>query len=134
MNMMNKCAKFHKDSPSDKKVKFNIPSAIFLDIFAFFSEFFMKLSQKMPLYFFYTVVQKSQKWPKIQIEGSCLNLKGTWAAILSRIHYPGAVQPSFYNQTCNPLLFSRRYARTQELPVAVYFGLRKNWLAHVQGS
>ena len=27
MNMMNKCAKFHKDSPSDKKVKFNLPSA-----------------------------------------------------------------------------------------------------------
>ena len=26
--MMNKCAKFHKDSPSDKKVKFNLPSAI----------------------------------------------------------------------------------------------------------
>ena len=28
MNMMNECAKFHKDSPSDKKVKFNLPSAI----------------------------------------------------------------------------------------------------------
>ena len=28
MNMMNQCAKFHKDSPSDKKVKFNLPSAI----------------------------------------------------------------------------------------------------------
>ena len=28
MNMMNKCAKFHKDSPSDKKVKFNLPSVI----------------------------------------------------------------------------------------------------------
>ena len=26
--MMNKCAKFHKDSPSDKKVKFNLPSVI----------------------------------------------------------------------------------------------------------
>ena len=25
---MNKCAKFHKDNPSDKKVKFNLPSAI----------------------------------------------------------------------------------------------------------
>ena len=23
---MNKCAKFHKDSPSDKKVNFNLPS------------------------------------------------------------------------------------------------------------
>ena len=28
MNMMNKCAKFHKDSPSDKKVKFNLARAI----------------------------------------------------------------------------------------------------------
>ena len=28
MNMMNKCAKFHKDSVSSKKVKFNLPSAI----------------------------------------------------------------------------------------------------------
>ena len=28
MNMMNKCAKFHKDSSSGKKVKFNLPSAI----------------------------------------------------------------------------------------------------------
>ena len=28
MNMMNKCAKFRKDSRSDKKVKFNLPSAI----------------------------------------------------------------------------------------------------------
>ena len=27
-NMMNKCAKFHKDSPSGKKLKFNLPSAI----------------------------------------------------------------------------------------------------------
>ena len=29
----------------------------------------------MPLYLFYTMVQKSQKWPKTQIKGgSCLNL------------------------------------------------------------
>ena len=28
MNMMNKCAKFQKDSLSDEKVKFNLPSAI----------------------------------------------------------------------------------------------------------
>ena len=28
MNMMNKCAKFHKDSPNGKKVKFNLSSAI----------------------------------------------------------------------------------------------------------
>ena len=26
--MMNKCAKFHKDGLSSKKVKFNLPSAI----------------------------------------------------------------------------------------------------------
>ena len=35
-------------------------------------EFFMKFSQKMPLYFFYTMVQKSKKWSKTQIKGSCL--------------------------------------------------------------
>ena len=29
----------------------------------------MKFSQKMPLNLFYTTVQKSQKWPKIQIKG-----------------------------------------------------------------
>ena len=28
MNIMNKCAKFHKDSPSDKKVKFKLLCAI----------------------------------------------------------------------------------------------------------
>ena len=28
MNMMNKCDKFHKDSLSGKKVKFNLPSVI----------------------------------------------------------------------------------------------------------
>ena len=28
MNMMNKCAKFQKDSLSGKKVKFNLPSVI----------------------------------------------------------------------------------------------------------
>ena len=28
MGMMNKCAKFYKDSPSGKKFKFNLPSAI----------------------------------------------------------------------------------------------------------
>ena len=28
MDMMNKCAKFHKDSPKGKKVKFNLPSVI----------------------------------------------------------------------------------------------------------
>ena len=29
----------------------------------------MKFSQKMRLYFVYTMVQKSQKWPKTQIKG-----------------------------------------------------------------
>ena len=28
MNMMDKCAKFHKNSQSDKTVKFNLPSVI----------------------------------------------------------------------------------------------------------
>ena len=96
MNMMNKCAKFHKDSPSDKKVKFNLARAIELSETAvfvvqpcietlckapnfvgtfdhlFLLNFFMKVSQKMPLYVFYTMVQKSQKWPKTQIKGGVL--------------------------------------------------------------
>ena len=29
----------------------------------------------MPLYVFFTMVQKSKKWPKSQIKGSCLNRK-----------------------------------------------------------
>ena len=36
MKMMNKCAKFHKDVPSDKTVKFNLPSAIELSETAHF--------------------------------------------------------------------------------------------------
>ena len=83
MNMMNKCAEFHKDSPSDKKVKFNLPSAMielegtadFVYNFGnhmqarnlggafdqFFIRIFMKISGKMPLNVFYTTVQKSKK-------------------------------------------------------------------------
>ena len=40
--------------------------------------FFMKFSQKMPLYFFHTMVQKSQKWPKTEIKGSCLKAGPPW--------------------------------------------------------
>ena len=36
MNMVNKCAKFDKDSPSGKKVKLNRPSAIELSETAVF--------------------------------------------------------------------------------------------------
>ena len=36
MNMMNKCAKFHKDSPSGKKVKLNLLSVIELSTTADF--------------------------------------------------------------------------------------------------
>ena len=77
--MMNKCAKFHEDSPSDKKVKFNLPSAIELSetpdfvynletlrkretsvahLTNFSFEYFMKFSQKMPLYFLYHSAKK----------------------------------------------------------------------------
>ena len=45
INMMNKCAKFHKDSPSDKKVKFNLPSAIELLEMANFVYNFRNLMQ-----------------------------------------------------------------------------------------
>ena len=98
MNMMNKCAKFHKDSPSGKK-KLNSISRVWLNFRRrpilcttlyrnpmqasnfggtfdqlFLWIFFMQFSQKMRLYFFCTMVQKSQKWPKTQIKGggSCL--------------------------------------------------------------
>ena len=92
MNMMNKCAKFHKDSPSDKKVEFNLPSAIELSETAVFMynfvwkpyasgqlrwhiwptfplNFSMKFSQKMPLYFFYTMVQKDKNDQKLKSGG-----------------------------------------------------------------
>ena len=36
MNMMSKCAKFHKDSLNDKKVKFNLARAIELSETAVF--------------------------------------------------------------------------------------------------
>ena len=41
MNMMNKCAKFHKDSRSGKKGKFNLPSAIELSEMADFAHNFV---------------------------------------------------------------------------------------------
>ena len=36
MNIMKKCAEFHKYRPSDEKVKFNLPSAIELSETAVF--------------------------------------------------------------------------------------------------
>ena len=36
MNTMDKCAKFYKDSPNEKKVKLNLPSAIELSETAVF--------------------------------------------------------------------------------------------------
>ena len=104
-NMMNKCAKFHKDSPSDKKVKFNLPSAIELSKTAVLHKkpnaseqlrwpiwptlplnFLMNFSQKMPLYCFYTMVPKSQEWPKTQIKGSCrCNLQDCFKSFMNRL-------------------------------------------------
>ena len=89
---MNKCAKFHKDSPSGKKlnsisrVRLNFRRRPILCTTLYRNQmqasnfggafdqlflwiFFMKFSQKMPLNVFYTMVQKSQKWPKTQIKG-----------------------------------------------------------------
>ena len=81
--MLNKCAKFHGDGPSGKTVNFNLARAIELSETAdfvynfietlykratlmahltnFSLKFFMQLSHTLPLYFFYTMVQKSQK-------------------------------------------------------------------------
>ena len=48
MNMMNKCAKFHKDSPSDEKVKLNLPSAIeLLETAVFVSNFVLKPREQL---------------------------------------------------------------------------------------
>ena len=41
----------------------------------------------MPLYLFYTMVQKSQKWPKTQIKGSCLNSPSSPSALWHK-HFP----------------------------------------------
>ena len=41
----------------------------------------MHFSHKMPLYNFYTIVQKSQRWPKTQIKGGGSCLKGEVRAI-----------------------------------------------------
>ena len=46
MNVMTKCATFHKDSPSDKKVKLNLPSAVELSETAdFVYNFVLNLKQ-----------------------------------------------------------------------------------------
>ena len=37
----------------------------------------------MPLYLSYTMVQKSQKWPKTQIKGSCLK----WTNLQNKIWF-----------------------------------------------
>ena len=89
MNMMNKCDKFHEDSPSGKKLNsisqewLNIRRRPFLCTTLYrnlmqgsnFDGTIDQLSfelfneQKMRLYVFYTMVQKNQKWPKTQIKG-----------------------------------------------------------------
>ena len=94
---MNKCAKFHKDSPSGKKL--NSISGARLNFrrrpilcttietlwkraasvahFTNFSfEFFYEIFTEDAFLLFYTMVQKSQKWPKTQIKGggSCLKV------------------------------------------------------------
>ena len=90
---LNKCAKFHGDSQSGKKIKFNLTRAIELsetpdfvatlyrnpiqasnfagtfDQLFLWINFLMQFSHKMPLFFFYTMVQKSQKMTKSSKQG-----------------------------------------------------------------
>ena len=96
MNMMNKCAKFHKDSPSDKKVKLNLPSAIELSETAvvcttlyrnpmqasnfgthltnFSFEFFYQIfTEDASLLFLYHGAKKSKLTKNSNQGGSCLN-------------------------------------------------------------
>ena len=46
----------------------------------------MKFSQKMPLNVVYTMVQKSQKWPKTQIKGGGPALRQFWPNIVCAGH------------------------------------------------
>ena len=89
INMMNKCARFHGDSPKGKKVKFNLPSAIelsetadFVQVnnfggtfdqlsFEFFYEIFTEDASQFVLYH----GAKSQNYQKLKSRGggACLN-------------------------------------------------------------
>ena len=89
---MNKWAKFHKDSPRDKKVNFNLPSAIELsetpvlcatlyknpkqasNFGGTFDQLFLWISfwnfhKKMPLYFSYNMVQNVKNDQKLKSRG-----------------------------------------------------------------
>ena len=86
-NIMNKCARFHGDSPKGKKIKFNLPSAIELSETAVFVYNPMQASNfggtfdRLFLWIFLWIFiedaslpllyrcAKSQKWPKTQIKG-----------------------------------------------------------------
>ena len=82
MSMMNECAKFHGDIPGGhnpasaiellKTVNFVhnfIKTQLRWHINFSFEFFFMQFSQKMHLYFFYAMVQKSQKMTKNSNQG-----------------------------------------------------------------
>ena len=96
MNMINKCAKFHKDSPSDKKVKFNLPSANELSERADFVYNFVQKRKRATLVahltnvsfeFFYQIFTKDasqlllyhgakkSKWPKPDHAGQSRKFK-----------------------------------------------------------
>ena len=47
--------------------------------------FFMRFSQKMPLYFFYTMAQKVKNGQKLKSRGSCLKFLASWKK-LSTFH------------------------------------------------
>ena len=79
MNMMNKCAKFQKNSPSAIELSETADFVLQLCIETlckratsvapltnFPLNFFMRFSQKMPLSFFYTIVQKVKNDQKFQ--------------------------------------------------------------------
>ena len=69
----------------------------------------MKLSQNIPLYFFYTMVQKGQKWPKTQINGGgggpALTALISALTILKKV----AMVNIFYQEKLSPVLVAAHW-------------------------
>ena len=79
--------------------------------------FLMKFSQKMPLYFVYTMMQRSQKWPKTQIKGgsffSPVFSGRQWFKVTCQMSLPVLVYiPLGPQNTCPPPLPPKKTSST----------------------